>query len=87
MRWKYIERAADGPWQLFDLTADPAEKVNLCGNPDHAQTQALLQQQLHKFFDDHADPLWNMWTPQGTSKHLHTKETTTRHVPGSTGDE
>jgi arylsulfatase A-like enzyme len=77
-RWKYLERAQEGPWQLFDLAADPDEKINLCGNPDQAQVQATLQHRLHEFFDAHADPLWNMWKPGGTSKHLHTRQRPTR---------
>ncbi|MBL7044547.1 MAG: sulfatase-like hydrolase/transferase [Pirellulaceae bacterium] len=73
-RWKYIERADEGPWQLFNLAADPGEKTNLHGNPEHAAIQATLQQRLHEFFASYSDPLWDMWKPGGTSKHLHTKE-------------
>lgn len=73
-RWKYIERNDEGPTQLFDLRADPGEKTNLHDHPKHAQLQATLQQQLHKHFDAYSDPMWNMWTPHGTSKHLHTKQ-------------
>lgn len=73
-RWKYIESADEGPWQLFDLGADPGEKINLHGDPEHAEIEATCQQRLHKFFDAYADPLWNMWKPGGTSKHLHTKQ-------------
>ena len=73
-RWKYIERADEGPWQLFDLAADPGEKINLCGNPEHADIQATFEQRLHEFFAAYSDPLWNLWKPDGTSKHLHTKK-------------
>ena len=73
-RWKYIERAKEGPWQLFDLAADPGEKINLCGNPDHAETQATVRQQLHGFFAAYSDSQWNLWKPDGTSKHLHPKQ-------------
>jgi arylsulfatase A-like enzyme len=73
-RWKYIERADEGPWQLFDLAADPGEKINLHGNPEHAEIQATFEQRLHEFFAAYSDPLWNLWKPDGTSKHLHTKE-------------
>jgi arylsulfatase A-like enzyme len=73
-RWKYIERIDEGPGQLFDLAADPGEKTNLHDDPKHADIQATLQQQLHEFFAAHSDPLWNMWKPGGTSKHLHTKQ-------------
>ena len=73
-RWKYIERADEGPWQLLDLVADPAEKINLHGSSEAAEIQATLQRRLHQFFATYSIPLWNMWKPSGTSKHLHTKE-------------
>ncbi len=73
-RWKYIERADKGPWQLFDLAADPGEKTNLHDNPEYAEIQATFEQRLHQFFATHSDPQWDMWKPDGTSKHLHTKK-------------
>ncbi|MHB8899833.1 MAG: sulfatase family protein [Thermoguttaceae bacterium] len=73
-RWKYVERLEGGPWQLFDLAADPDERVNLCGQAGHAETEAACRERLHKFFQEYADPTWNMWEPGGTSKHLHAKE-------------
>jgi arylsulfatase A-like enzyme len=72
--WKYNERADQGPWQLFDLAADPGEKINLCGNSEHAKIQAMFEQRLHEFFAAHSDPQWNVWKPDGTSKHLHPKK-------------
>ena len=72
--WKYVERIDEGPGQLFDLAADSGEKANLHGDPKHAEIQATLQRQLHEFFATYSDPLWNMWKPDGTSKHLHTKK-------------
>ena len=79
-RWKYIERADKGPWQLFDLAADPGEKINLCGNPEHAEIRATLERRLHDFFAAYSDPLWNVWKSDGTSKHLHTKRRPRRIV-------
>jgi arylsulfatase A-like enzyme len=73
-RWKYIERADDGPSQLFQLAADPEEKTNLHGSPEHTETQSMLRQRLKQFFATHSQPKWNMWIPGGTSKHLHTKQ-------------
>ncbi len=80
-RWKYIERMDEGPRQLFDLAADPDEKTNLDGDSEQGEIQAALQQQLHEFFTTYSDPLWNMWKPDGTSKHLHTKQRPTRPSP------
>lgn len=73
-RWKYIARADERPGQLFDLAADPGEKVNLHGKPAHAEIEATLEKRLHRFFTTYSDPLWDMWKPGGTSKHLHTKK-------------
>jgi arylsulfatase A-like enzyme len=72
-RWKYVERAKEGPGQLFELSADPGEKNNLYDNPGHAEIQVTLEQRLHEFFATYSEPQWNLWTPGGTSKHLHTK--------------
>ncbi len=77
-RWKYIERIDEGPGQLFDLAADADEKTNLHDNPERAEIRATFEQQLHEFFGAYSDPLWNMWKPDGTSKHLHTKQRPTR---------
>lgn len=73
-RWKYVERADEGPWQLFDLATDLGEKTNLYGNPGYAEVQQKLQRRLHQFFARYCDPRWDLWKPGGTSKHLHTKE-------------
>lgn len=41
-RWKYTRCLAD-PEQLFDLDADAEERVNLAGDPAHAETLARLR--------------------------------------------
>jgi arylsulfatase A-like enzyme len=73
-RWKYIARADKGPRQLFDLAADPDEQINLHDNPEYAEIRTTFEQRLTYFFDTYSDPLWNRWSPGGTSKHLHTRE-------------
>ena len=32
--------------QLFDLRNDPLEQTNLCGHPDHAQTELEMRSRL-----------------------------------------
>ena len=41
-RWKYTRCLVD-PEQLFDLDADPDERVNLVENPAHAETLSRLR--------------------------------------------
>jgi hypothetical protein len=69
-----VERAEEGPWQLFDLAAGPGERNDLNGEPNQAPILVSLQRRLHEFFDAYADPMWNLWKPDGIRKHYHTKE-------------
>ena len=54
-RYTFV-RSLDGPWLLFDNEADPYQKKNLCGDPQHAdlqkQMEELLQQKLSQTHDD-----------------------------------
>jgi arylsulfatase A-like enzyme len=59
--WKYVARQPDGPFELYDLAADPAERFNLFGQPKHAKTRDNLAGRLGKFFLDHADPQYDLW--------------------------
>lgn len=46
--WKYVERGT-GEKELYDLTRDPAELVNLAGRPTTAATQAELTALLKRY--------------------------------------
>ncbi|WP_378946387.1 choline-sulfatase [Paracoccus sp. R86501] len=49
-RWKYIACMAD-PEMLFDLNADPDERLNLAGDPEHAETLGHLRSLAHQRWD------------------------------------
>ena len=65
--WKYVERLDQGPRELYDLAADPGELHNLADQPDEQSMQNRLRDQLHQFFDRHADPKFDL-ARGGTSK-------------------
>jgi len=44
------------PEELYDLTADPYETVNLAENPEHAKTLATLRKGLYNWMRDTRDP-------------------------------
>ena len=60
-RWKLTRRFPKGPDELYDLAADPAEKDNLFGKSEQADTQRQLQKRLDDFFNRYADPKYDLW--------------------------
>lgn len=54
--WKYVNRHPDGPHELFDLTADPGERTNLYGRPEHESRVADMRRRLAGWFHRHIDP-------------------------------
>jgi len=59
--WKYVERFPEGPHELYDLKSDPGEQFNLYCQASHRAIQAELKQRLHAFFDQYADPKYDLW--------------------------
>jgi len=59
--WKYVARHPDGPWELYDMQADPRERFNLFGQPAMAEKQQELAGRLDAFFRRHADPQYDLW--------------------------
>jgi arylsulfatase A-like enzyme len=60
-RWKYIERIHEEPSELYDIAADPGERNNLYGRPEHRAIQAEMHSRLASFFRRYADPKWDLW--------------------------
>jgi len=54
--WKYVHRFPDGPHELFDLHADPDERVNCVDDPAHANRVAELRGRLAAWFRTYVDP-------------------------------
>ena len=67
---KYVHRHPDGPHELYDLTSDPGEKMNLYGQPRQAAHQRELAAQLREFFDRHADPQYDLYHGGGSKTRL-----------------
>ncbi len=60
--WKYVERRSpDGPGELYDMKNDPHERFNLYGQPQVASEQAKLAERLNAFFDQYAEPEYDIW--------------------------
>jgi arylsulfatase A-like enzyme len=59
--WKYVARQPDGPYELYDMRVDPAEKFNLFGQPGTEATRAELAATLDAFFTRYADPQYDVW--------------------------
>ena len=56
-RYKLVRRYPDGPNQLFDLDADPRERVNCFEKPDNQPIINRLTAELDAFFERYADPV------------------------------
>jgi arylsulfatase A-like enzyme len=56
-QWKYVHRYPYGPHELYDLAADPDERVNLYGRAEHAECQHDMRARLEGWFTCYVDPL------------------------------
>ncbi|MFJ4408500.1 sulfatase-like hydrolase/transferase [Streptomyces sp. NPDC088910] len=54
--WKYVHRYPHGPHELYDLAADPGERVNLVADPAHRERVGDLRRRLDAWFTEHGDP-------------------------------
>lgn len=60
-RWKYVARFPAGPYELYDMQADPQERFNLYGQPGLEATRDGLARRLDTFFATYADPQYDLW--------------------------
>ena len=60
-RWKYVARHPEGPYELYDLQADPQERFNRYGQPGTDEIRRPLAARLEAFFAEHADPQYDLW--------------------------
>lgn len=61
-KWKYVERRSpDGPGELYDMEIDPMERFNLFGQEEYAEVQSELASRLYSFYDEYADPEYDIW--------------------------
>ncbi|MGH7201300.1 MAG: sulfatase family protein [Planctomycetaceae bacterium] len=67
---KYVHRHPDGPFELYDLQADPGEEFNLYGQPKSAELQQQLHNELREFFDQYADPKYDLYHGGGSKTRL-----------------
>ena len=54
--WKYVYRHAHGPHDLFHLTEDPDERVNLAGDPAYADRMRELHTAMEDWFRQYVIP-------------------------------
>jgi arylsulfatase A-like enzyme len=66
-QWKYTKRFLASPNELYDLAGDPDETHNLVDNPDYSGMVEQLDARLTAFFDQYADPRYDIWHG-GTAK-------------------
>jgi arylsulfatase A-like enzyme len=59
--WKYVARHPSGPNELYDMQSDPRERFNLYGQAGAAEIRTQLQKRLTGFFDQYADPPFDIW--------------------------
>ena len=59
--WKYVARFPSGPFELYDMKADPRERVNLFGQPGTEAKRDELAKRLEAFFRQYADPQYDVW--------------------------
>jgi arylsulfatase A-like enzyme len=70
--WSYFKRFDDSQTyplenELYDLTHDPDERVNISGQVEHQNIERNLSDKIDAFFGTYADPKFDLWLG-GTAK-------------------
>ena len=81
-RWKCVLRHPDGPFELYDMQADPQERFNLHGQPGTDAVRAELTGRIGDFFARYADPQYDIWKG-GRSKASRLKDKEGAAKPGA----
>ncbi len=71
-KWKYVARIPEGPFELYDMSADSMERFNLYGQPKLQQITDELASKLTNFFDRYADPQYDIWKGGRSKAKRHT---------------
>jgi arylsulfatase A-like enzyme len=58
---KLVLRHPSGPHELYDMRADPQERMNLYGQPGLDPLRRDLQARLETFFRTYSDPQYDIW--------------------------
>src|SRR5690606_38010163 len=74
--WKYVARHPNGPYELYDMQADPQERFNLYGQPGTDKKRAELARRLDQFFAQYADPQYDIWKGGRSKAKRHTPQVT-----------
>jgi arylsulfatase A-like enzyme len=69
--WKYIERFPDGPNELYHLAVDAGEQTNLVDRAEHAAMRRQLAGRLNEFFNQYADPKYDLKRGGASKTPLH----------------
>ncbi len=64
--WKYIERTPYGPNELYHLSEDPGEQVDLIHESTAREPKKELTSRLHTFFNEYAAPRYDLWNGGGS---------------------
>ena len=64
--WKRLQ--GFGPALLYDVESDPGQDQNLFGQPGYEDIVRELDQKLTAFFDQYADPKYDLWKKGGKTK-------------------